>query len=113
MLQMLINTDPYAPPAGARAGGSRGVGQSVMNFYTDDSPGIKIQPVSAVTMEGVQLSRCSGAVVPAADRRGALLSAAAAAAAAAVRCCCCCCPLPPLPSEPSACLTAPMYARCG
>lgn len=31
--------------ARAAGGSSRGLGQSVMNFYTDDSPGLKIQPV--------------------------------------------------------------------
>lgn len=39
-------------PTAARAGGgsSRGFGQSVMNFYTDDSPGLKVQPVYVIVM---------------------------------------------------------------
>ncbi|GBF99527.1 hypothetical protein Rsub_11961 [Raphidocelis subcapitata] len=36
-------------PAGA-ARSSRGFGSSMMNFYTDDSPGIKIQPVWVIVM---------------------------------------------------------------
>ena len=36
-----------APPAVARvaSGAPRSLGASVMNFYTDDSPGLKLQPV--------------------------------------------------------------------
>ncbi|KAI8469277.1 MAG: Sec61beta family-domain-containing protein [Monoraphidium minutum] len=37
-------------PARSAAAGSRGLGQSVMNFYTDDSPGLKIPPVWVIVM---------------------------------------------------------------
>ncbi|KIZ04573.1 Protein transport protein Sec61 subunit beta [Monoraphidium neglectum] len=37
-------------PARSTGTSGRGVGQSIVNFYTDDTPGLKIQPVWVIVM---------------------------------------------------------------
>lgn len=47
-------TPSSAPPSvrrrPVRAGGGGKMSQSMMNFYTDDSPGLKISPVAVIVM---------------------------------------------------------------
>lgn len=70
------------PPAAARPGGA-GLRSQVMNFYTDDSPGLKIQPVGRGTarMAGNGLSCRAGAILTRGRDPEARCQQAAAAAA--------------------------------